>query len=437
NDHEYSYVVAGFGASDSCMGAASACATVVPVAFLGVDEAEVSICAGDDAVWAITVNEPFVPPVAMSLSGEPAGTTATFDPNPLPGPLPQITVLTVGNTSAAVAGSYLMTATADDTVNVFDLFLTLNVFDDAPGAPALQLPPDGATNQPPRPDFAWDAASQAQTYTIEIATDPGFVDIVDTASGLTATTYTPAVDLATNTVHYWRVRADNSCAGGANSATFSFVTEPVPGDCTLGTDPNQVFVDDLEGGAPGWTHSGPGDTWALSDARTHSGVNAFYAVDVSTVSDQYLVSPPVALPGAEEAPLSLRFWHWQAIEDSGSGCFDGAVVEVSTNGGGSWIRLEAELLTDPYDGTVSSCCSNPIAGDEAWCADPQDWFESIVDLDAFAGQLVQLRFRLATDSSVSHEGWYVDDVEIQSCGNVIFEDGFESGDTSAWSSTVP
>jgi hypothetical protein len=437
NGREYSYVVAGFNSSDACMGPASTCAGVVPVAFLGADPTEANICAGDDAVYTVTANNPFVPPVTMSVTGEPAGTTAAFVPNPLNGPLPESTVLTIGNTAGVTAGSYLLTVTGDDGVTVFDLFLTLNAFDAPPGAPTLQQPADGATNQPPRPTFVWDAPSQAQSYTIEIATDPGFADIVDSATGLTATTYTPAVDLATNTEHFWRVRADNACDTGADSATFSFITEPVPGDCTFGTDPNLLFADDLESGAPGWTHSGPGDTWVLSSAQTHSGVAAWHATDVPTVSDQYLVSPMVGLP-ADEAPLSLQFWNWQEIEDSSGGCFDGAVVEISTDGGSTWIRLESELLTDPYDGPVSTCCSNPIAPDNAWCGDPQGWLESIVDLDAFANQLVQFRFRLATDSSVNREGWYIDDVAVQSCGGgEIFADGFESGDTSAWSNTVP
>ncbi len=438
NGREYSYIVAGFDSSDSCMGPASGCSSVVPVAFLGADPSEANICAGDDAAYTITANNPFVPPVTMSLTGEPAGTSATFDPNPLPGPLPQDTVLTISDTGGVTPGSYLMTVTGDDGSTVFDLFLTLNAFDAAPGPPTLLLPIDGATNQPPRPTFEWSTASQAQSYTIEIATDPGFGDIVASASGLTSTTYTAEVDLATNTEHYWRVRADNACGVGANSATFSFITEPMPGDCTFGTDTNEIFTDDLETGAPGWTHSGPSDTWVLSGARTHSGVNAYYATDVGVVSDQYLVSPMVGLP-SDEAPLTLQFWNWQEIEDFGTGCFDGAVVEISSDGGSNWIRLESELLTDPYDGEVSTCCSNPIGGENAWCGDPQDWLESIVDLDAFAGQLVQFRFRLATDSSVSREGWYVDDVVVQSClGNtMIFADGFESGDTSAWSSTVP
>jgi hypothetical protein len=52
---------------------------------------------------------------------------------------------------------------------------------------------------------------------------------------------------------------------------------------------------------------------------------------------------------------------------------------------------------------------------------------------------VQFRFRLGSDSSVGREGWYIDDVLVQSCvaGGLPFADGFESGTTAAWSLTMP
>ena len=59
--------------------------------------------------------------------------------------------------------------------------------------------------------------------------------------------------------------------------------------------------------------------------------------------------------------------------------------------------------------------SNPLAGLQAWCGDPQDWLNSIVNLSAYAGQTVQFRFRLGSDNGVSREGWTIDDVVVQSC----------------------
>ena len=98
------------------------------------------------------------------------------------------------------------------------------------------------------------------------------------------------------------------------------------------------------------------------------------------------------------------------------------------------------MQTDPYDGPIDDRYSNPLANLDAWCGSPQDWLESVVDIDAYAGETVQFRFRLGTDSSLSHPGWDIDDVVVQSClldEPPLFADNFESGDTSAWSDTNP
>jgi bacillopeptidase F (M6 metalloprotease family) len=167
----------------------------------------------------------------------------------------------------------------------------------------------------------------------------------------------------------------------------------------------------------------------------HGGTQSFHANDPGITSDQRLVSPEVALPAAGSS-LNLQFWNWQQMEPSFGGCWDGGVVEISTNGGSTWTPLPTSLmLTDPYDGPVTGL------GDlEGWCGDPQDWLNSVVNLDAYAGQTARFRFRLGSDSSVSREGWYVDDVKVQSCAVFavpLFADGFDDGTTSAWSSVLP
>ena len=263
--------------------------------------------------------------------------------------------------------------------------------------------------------------------------------------GITDTEFTPAADLMTNTAHWWRVRATNACGGGPWSAVWTFTTLAVPGDCGIGTVPMIHFTDDLESGATGWTSGGIGNTWALGAGVTgpHSGANVYHADDVSSVSDQELMTPSIVLPsGPDHTAINLQFWNYQELEDSTAGCFDGGILEISTDGGATWTYLPtAQMMTDPYDGPVSASFSNPLAGLDAWCGDPQAWLRSVVDLDAYAGETVQFRFRLGTDSSVSHPGWDIDDIWVQSCvpeaSGGIFADGFESGDTSAWSNTFP
>ncbi len=118
-----------------------------------------------------------------------------------------------------------------------------------------------------------------------------------------------------------------------------------------------------------------------------------------------------------ENPLVLKFWHVPNLENSGAtACFDGGILEVSNDGGTTWTQVpNANLLVGPYTGAVSSSFSNPLAGLQAWCGGHAAYINIIADVSAYAGQTVQFRMRLGTDSSVSDTGWDVDDVLVQSC----------------------
>ncbi len=382
---------------------------------LDVTPASLAICAPADAVYTVNVGSilGYTDPVTLGVSGNPASTTTNFSVNPVT-PAGSST-LTIGNTGSAAAGSSTLTVSASSTSGPKTANVTLNLYTAAAGQPVLTSP----ANVPVPPTFTWAAAAQAGTYSIQIATDAAFTNIVDQASGLTGTTYTAMASLNTNTVYYWRVLATNACGASAYSAVFNFRTVAAPGDCAAGTTPNILFTDGFKSGIGGWTTSGTGSTWAISTnaSYVHSGAQAMHATDPATVSDQRLVSPSVTLPTGQN-PVVLKFWNFQTLESSSAtACFDGGILEVSTNGGTTWTQVPtANLLTDPYDGTVSSSFGNPLATLPAWCGDPQPYLNSIVDVSSYAGQTVQFRFRLGSDNSVNRtDGWNIDDVIVQSC----------------------
>lgn len=407
---------------------------------LDVSPTRQSVCAPADAIYQVDVGSilGYTDPVTLGVTGEPAGTSTSFGTNSLTPP--DTTNLTISNTGAATPGSYVLEVTGTSTSGPKTRNVDLNVFDVVPAAPTLLTPANGATDLPASPVFTW--TEVGGTYTIEIATDPAFTHIVAGASGLDATTYAPDKPLDTGTTYYWRVWAENPCGAGSMSAIWSFTTEAVPGDCAPEEVTTLYFFDDFEGDVSGWTTGGTGSTWTISSANTRGGVAAFWAEDVGSVTDQYLVTPPIDLSSAE-GNTTLQFWNHQWIESRGSDCWDGAVVEISDDGGTSWIRLEAELLNTPYDGLVDIGAENPLAGENAWCGDPRDWVKSAVDVDAWTGSAtgglpVYFRFRLGTDLAAGRDGWFIDDIQVLSClDSAIFTDGFESGDTSAWSVTNP
>ncbi len=397
-----------------------------PGFYMSSSQSSQSVCStqtGATADFPIQVGSisNFDSPVTLTATGLAAGTGENYSQNPVT-PLPGSTTLTVSNFAGVASGVHAFTVdgsatgAADKSLN-----LALNVFATAPTGVQLQMPVDGAVNQDIRPSLSW-SANGAESYNVLVASDPALNNVVFAAS-TSGTSVAVNVDLGTNTTYYWTVSADNAC-GSVASAVQSFTTAPAPGDCGAGTAPAVSFTEDFESGAAGWSSSGTGDTWAQSNAQVHGGSFSWHADDPSTVSDQQLVSPAIPLPLGQQL-LTLQFWNRQTMESrSSGGCWDGGVLEISTDGGASWTQVTTDkLLTDPYDGAVSAL------GDSAgWCGDPQDWLKSVVDLSDWAGQTVQFRFRLGSDSSVSREGWYLDDLTVQGCvptTDLIFKHGFE------------
>jgi len=212
--------------------------------------------------------------------------------------------------------------------------------------------------------------------------------------------------------------ADSASDGGAEAAgvvswpviqlapdesvvrSFQVVLDPeVSGGSTL-------FLDDMESGGSGWTvsHGQGSSDWTLDPNHPHGGSAAWLALDVEAVSDQYLsLSTPISLPSSTE----LSFWHDFTTEAG----FDGGVVEISADGG-AWRDLGSAFTQGGYPGIIAADSDSPIGGRWAFTGDSAGYAMSVVDLGGYAGQSVQIRFRMATDGSVGAPGWFIDDVEI-------------------------
>ncbi|MEI2688239.1 MAG: hypothetical protein V9H69_00430 [Anaerolineae bacterium] len=384
---------------------------------LDVAPDSVQVCTGTNAAYTVSTAAVggFTGGVNLSAVGNPG--TAAFAPNPVTPPGSSTLTISgagVGMYNFDVFGSSVITPSLVQSETV-----ALEVVAAAPAAPALLTPANGALNVPATPTFTWNAVAGAGSYSIQVATDAGFSTVVASATGIAGTSWTSNVALNTSSTYYWRVWADNACGVGAYSATWSFTTVAAPGDCSPGTTPRVLFSDGFESGIGGWTTpAGVGaNTWAIATANPHSGAQHMRGADPAAISDQRLVSPAVALPTGEN-PVVLKFWHLPNLENSGTtACFDGGILEVSTDGGTTWTQVpNANLLVGPYTGAISGSFSNPLAGLQAWCGTTTATYrQTIADVSAYAGQTAQFRLRIGSDSSVGRTGWDVDDVMVQSC----------------------
>ena len=182
-----------------------------------------SVCSTstNSVTYDVLVGSGFTPPVALSASGNPAGSTTSFAPNPVT-VVPRYSTLTVGNLTGVTSGNYTITINgvgiATDSTTV-----ALNVVSAIPAVTTLATPANGATNVALTPTLTWNAAAGAASYVLELDDDPAFGSINYTTT-IAGTSQAIATSLSPATVYYWRVRPQNGCGFGPYSTTFSFLT---------------------------------------------------------------------------------------------------------------------------------------------------------------------------------------------------------------------
>jgi serine protease AprX len=212
-----------------------------PAFTLTVTPTAAAVCAPQDAHYEIEVGQimGFNDPVILSISGDLDGMSAQFVPNPvIP---PGTSLLTISNTGQAGAGTYSFRVEGTSASVSRWANASVRVDQSMPAAPALNSPPDGATQVPLRPVLSWMAASGAASYTVEVALDPQFSNLVF-AANLSDTFYAVPSDLAAGRVYYWRVRGHNACDQGPDSPTWRFTTRYLPAIMLVDDDDNNPDV---------------------------------------------------------------------------------------------------------------------------------------------------------------------------------------------------
>ena len=197
-------------------------------------------------------------------------------------------------------------------------------------------------------------------------------------------------------------------------------------DLPYGNGQLTLFDDDFEGPDRGWTVAGDdgvggGPLWHLSNRRFSSETKAYYYGDegsgtynTGAANFGSLISPPIKLPSAlGNTSIMLEWDQFRLTADS---FFED----------GGWVRI-----IDVNGGTttqVSFVQNSPISlfGDSSFA-------RQRVNLNAFAGKLIQVEFYMDTLDSIfnDEEGWYIDNVKVAVLG-VPNNAGFETGKPAAW-----
>ncbi|TAK65383.1 MAG: T9SS type A sorting domain-containing protein [Bacteroidetes bacterium] len=105
----------------------------------------------------------------------------------------------------------------------------LRTVDYPPYAPSLVYPTNNTYYIPTTINFVWRKRSTAATYTLQIATDTLFTNIVVNDSSITDTSK-EIQGLAYSTTYFWRVRGSNAGGAGEFGSRYKFVTNMAPPD---------------------------------------------------------------------------------------------------------------------------------------------------------------------------------------------------------------
>jgi hypothetical protein len=178
--------------------------------------------------------------------------------------------------------------------------------------------------------------------------------------------------------------------------------------------PQGWLVTNALGPPPLWVTSNDGVPTPPADTSP----NAAFIDDPGVVSDKRLDAPSVSFFEGFAPQLTFRHnFNLEASDVDPTIGFDGAVLELSTDGGNTFNEVAASaFVMGGYNRTISTDRGSPIAGRQAWSGNSGGFITTVVNLPAI--QItpgVILRWRMATDNSGSGEGWRVDTVSITWC----------------------
>jgi len=145
--------------------------------------------------------------------------------------------------------------------------------------------------------------------------------------------------------------------------------------------------------------------------QAHSGDYQWY----SHRGDEINTRLTHAFDLTEVSTATLKYWTWYDIEAD----WDYGYVEASTDGGQSWDILQA-----PHSSTTNPAGNAFGPGYTNTSGDGLAWIEESVDISAYAGQQILIRFEYVTDDAVNRPGWTIDDISIPELG---FFDDVEDG----------
>jgi carboxypeptidase T len=179
----------------------------------------------------------------------------------------------------------------------------------------------------------------------------------------------------------------------------------------IGT-PVYLFEDNSNDPAVLWNLTGT-QTWEAITSSFYSSPNSYTESkfgNYSSNSSVVMTLQDAIDLTSSDSPV-LTFWTKYFIEDN----WDCGQVYISTNSGSTWIPQAGSLTV------AGSGNGTQVSGQPVYEGTKSNWAYEEIDLAAYEGEQILIRFEFKSDSSVEEDGWYVDDIKIYFYGVVPVE----------------
>ncbi len=192
--------------------------------YFATEDEEADVCQDDVLELLVDIVDvgDFAGEIALSISEQPIDATVVVSPeNAFAGD--QVTI-TISNLSTTATGVYpvVLDGVATDFDNVISIdfgVVDVNAVSASPNSPS-----DGETDIGTFTEFTWsDNATVGITYTLELALDADFNDVVLTEEGLEMASFEYS-DLQSATTYFWRITNVSVCGASAPSEVYEFST---------------------------------------------------------------------------------------------------------------------------------------------------------------------------------------------------------------------
>lgn len=157
-----------------------------------------------------------------------------------------------------------------------------------------------------------------------------------------------------------------------------------------------IFSDNAENGTANWTSAGTGIMWDTSYISPYEGNKSFadsrFGNSRNSTNNTFTLNQQWSLSGTLNP--RIEFATRYAIEAG----FDYARIQISSNNGSTWTSLSGRYTTS-------------VGGQPSYSGN-QSWVVEQINIAAYAGQSVKIRFNYFTDAGQPGDGFFFDNFKI-------------------------